>query len=423
MEFEENNDLQERLKNIRDRLIQRDPTTKDLIEETLKIAEEQQDKEAVGDLYVGMANYYALIKRDMNKSMSFSQKAKPFFDMKKPRRAGYFYGNLGINNHFFYRLQEAQDAYLRAIQYMEEIETLSEEETNRLATIYYNLYILFNNTELAILDRRYLDRALELYGRHDHKAGIIFCYGAIIKDLDKAGKVDEALDYALRRLEMADEIVDEIQIGFSCCNIGMLYAKKAERELSAKYLDRAKEYLFRRDVPQFKAGYFDEKAQAHMALGEYQEAIDNFRQALNLYGQLDSNLNLSKLFLMFSEACEKVGNYQEAFKYQRMYSQMLLDNFKIDKVLYMSAVQSDFERQQQERETTMLKQKNEEIRRYAAQLERSNEDLKQFAHAASHDLREPVRMIVSYSELLELNLKSQLTPEQREFFGYLKEGG
>jgi light-regulated signal transduction histidine kinase (bacteriophytochrome) len=71
----------------------------------------------------------------------------------------------------------------------------------------------------------------------------------------------------------------------------------------------------------------------------------------------------------------------------------------------------------------MLKQKNDEINLYVKQLELSNEELRQFAHAASHDLREPVRMIVSYAELLEMSAKKVLNEEQREFIGYLKEGG
>ena len=37
----------------------------------------------------------------------------------------------------------------------------------------------------------------------------------------------------------------------------------------------------------------------------------------------------------------------------------------------------------------------------AAELRRSNEDLSQFAHVASHDLRSPLNTIVQFSQLLE----------------------
>jgi len=43
---------------------------------------------------------------------------------------------------------------------------------------------------------------------------------------------------------------------------------------------------------------------------------------------------------------------------------------------------------------------NEELREKVKQLERSNADLEQFAWAASHDLKEPLRTISAYTQLL-----------------------
>jgi PAS domain S-box-containing protein len=48
-----------------------------------------------------------------------------------------------------------------------------------------------------------------------------------------------------------------------------------------------------------------------------------------------------------------------------------------------------------------LREAHEELQRSAAELRRSNEDLSQFAHAASHDLRSPLNTVVQFSELLE----------------------
>jgi signal transduction histidine kinase len=423
MQKDVHKEFSERIGKIRELLRQRDPGVKEYIEETLHMAEELNEKDRIGELLLSMSNYYSLIKRDLDRCIEYVYLAKPYFDMNDPRTAGYYFGALGINYHFFYKLPEAQDAYLMSIKHMEEITDLTVEEVHRLATIYYNLYILFSFTDLALLDRRYLDRAIELYKIHNHKPGLIFCYGAIINDLDKQGQIAEAMEYATIRMQLAEELEDILQIAFSSSTMGVLYAKMNDREQSMVYLDRAREIFQRSNITQFLSSFYDENAQALLALGDYEEAITLFLQAIDLYNSLDSTLNLSKLYRLLSEAYEKAGKYQESLRYQRKYSQMLLDNFKIDKVLYMSAVQNDFERQQQERETAMLKQKNEEIRLYATQLEQSNEELKQFAHAASHDLREPIRMIVSYAELLEMNLKGQLTQEQQELFGYLKEGG
>jgi PAS domain S-box-containing protein len=69
-----------------------------------------------------------------------------------------------------------------------------------------------------------------------------------------------------------------------------------------------------------------------------------------------------------------------------------------------------------------LKVLNEKLRRRTLKLEQSNKKLEQFAYVASHDLQEPLRMVDSYTQLLEERYKDQLDADAREFINYAVEG-
>src|SRR6266436_893722 len=85
------------------------------------------------------------------------------------------------------------------------------------------------------------------------------------------------------------------------------------------------------------------------------------------------------------------------------------------------------------RNTALLRQLNATLEQRVAErtaeflvsneaLRQSNDDLNQFAYAASHDLQEPLRLVALYSEMLQKKYSGRLDPQADRYISFIING-
>lgn len=406
-----------------DLVSKRNTEIKELSEEAYLLAKSIEDKNYMGLAKMELGLYECLVNNNYYQSIklcdeAFSMLRNNFRKKYEP----YYHLNLGRNYHFMGDNELTQKHYIKAINLLEQVKEIDVYERRWLAHAYYNIFILFNSQGVEFSMEEYLNKALEQYKIIGDNSGIANCFNSYAVYFHKQKDYEKALTHLLKALDI---VVEEGAIPYQSiylANIALIYTKLNDYVNAEIYFEKAKEIDRELQSPYHTGHTYYQMGEGLTEMGRYVEAIESFQIAEKLFAELGAKRLLLNVFELTSEAYRLSNDFENAFIYKSKYAQLQNEIFSDEKTFALVKARTEFEVETKEKEAQLLRQKNQQIQKYAHQVEISNRELKQFAHVASHDLREPLRMVSSYVTLLTRSLKGKLTEEQKEFMQYISLG-
>lgn len=328
----------------------------------------------------------------------------------------------GVNHNFLGELSKARDAYEQGIKIMESLYELSAEDKSILASLYFNNVTLYKEFELDESRLQYIDKAFKLFTEAGNRQGVARCYISYANNYPGIRKTEKAIEYYQQAADIFRELHDKRGEGNSLINIGYQKCLKGEFESGISLVNEGVSLLENSGSAVFVTNGYFLLGICKRLQGKYDECTALFQRVEDITLETKASFNMATLYEEWALALEASGDAKGALEMYKRYYRDMENMYKFDKNSAVSDARMTFELEEKKREAEILKNKNKEIEAYTHQLEISNAELKQFAHVASHDLKEPLRMVTLYLQLLEKSTGRKLSDDELQYLYYAKEG-
>jgi len=251
-----------------------------------------------------------------------------------------------------------------------------------------------------------------------------------IKAVDYARKSENKTDLDIYSLNAADsytmlndypkaeeilsETIERSDIAIAWLTMAKIKYHRNEFDEARKLIQTSNEKQIQNDKNKDR---YDCSSMQLQALIEFKEgnedaAIVLLNQALDIANKNNLLDKRADIYNLLSEIYEKKNDFKSAYNNLNKY----LEVKKIHSIedTKMTILEIEYENR--------LKDLNDafyEVQSEKDKLRQNNQNLENFAHVASHDMKEPLRMISSFSQLLTRKIQSSLGTDEKEYLEYI----
>lgn len=459
--------------------------------------------------YLGLSNVYQPISRDtcmLYNQMAYdlavkNNLARYQFDAK--RNMGEVYYNKGdfknslesftiameigtalsdsnylcITNNWFGLVYWSRGENEIAIKYFQDSYALAEKmnDEERLTMILNNLGLMSAENNRFKEARDYFRQTAKLSRKIGDNIGLGLAY----LNLAVTNMAVDSLAEAIRDLEIAKKFFEKendfYNIGLVYINMADVYLIQGKYEKSIQYANKGLQISRKEKLLELEVFCLETKSSALKLNKQYELAFDVATEGLTkakLIGTLKKNITF---FEILADASAGIRNYEQAFFWQKKYTQTKDSIFTKEKQNEISQLEISFQSNQKDVENEKLKtekerqaliidqqarmsvaycaivlllmgflfllylakrktksmnkalsekvkERTDELEIINSQLLQSNDELKSFAFISSHDLKEPLRNIGGFISLIKKRIKQKKYDDLAEYISYVEKG-
>ncbi|MFK7934232.1 MAG: tetratricopeptide repeat protein [Saprospiraceae bacterium] len=409
----------------------------------------------------------AILSNDFNTALSYTEEALKLLDKKDEALLAEIYNQFG---QIYVKKQE----YSKSLEYSQYLLSISRKlkDIEKEITALNNIAIVSGvKTNYKIAIQYFLDalNKSKLIGYRHNIAHCLINIGTIYAHLYN---YEEALERYEVVLSQYNDILDNNTKVIIYNNVGNIHYTNGEPQQAQSFFAKAHRLAQKCNYREMVAHSLAQLGRTKTALKDYDEALKIAQEAQIIIEELDSRngkqINLVNLgdiyyqkqqphkaiefllegleiaielkdhtseiraYQLLALLYQQLEKYKKAFLYQFKYSTRKEEFAKIQDNRRFLDFEIKYAIKEKEKEIEQLTKENEyqalllnksdQINQQNEELIAMNEELRQFAYVASHDLKEPLRMIGSYTQLIQRLYRNKLDDESETYFNFISEG-